>query len=221
MTEDQKMTNCFKRGRIVIITLRKGQQCLIDDEDYVKVKNYKFSYYGGNKRYSQYEVRSCIKLTNGKRKIISLASLIIDIPKGKYVSYLNKNTLDNRKENLGIRSSHQTRGSAKKTQMYGGNLTSSRFKGVIKNKWRNDKFCARIQPRKDEERRFIDLGCYDLEIAAAFAYNKAAKEYFGEYARLNPILKCYCLHYPESHSIDMKTCSMYQCKCDGYKELSA
>lgn len=204
----------------MIITLRKGQKCLIDDEDFPKVKDYKWSYYKGNKRYNQMEVRCCVKTEDGKRKMISLPKLLIDVPDGKLISYKNKNSLDNRKENLDIRESHHTRGSAKKTQIYAGKLTSSRFKGVFQNKWRGNKWCAAIQPRTKQLNKYVNLGCYDLEIAAAFAYNKAAKEYFGEYARLNPILRCSCGHYPESHYEDMKSCQIHNCRCKGYDELA-
>jgi hypothetical protein len=59
---------------------------------------------------------------------------------------------------------------------------SSRYKGVYWNKqichWR-----AKIKVNKKP----IHLGCYDNEEEAALAYNKAALEHFGEYAKINDV----------------------------------
>jgi len=55
----------------------------------------------------------------------------------------------------------------------------SGYKGVTlhrKGKWK-----AKIQFNK----KGIYLGLYDTPEEAAIAYNKAAKEYFGEFAKLN------------------------------------
>lgn len=60
--------------------------------------------------------------------------------------------------------------------------TSSQYKGVY---WRKDikKWRAKININKKR----IDLGCFEDEIEAALAYNKAAVKYFGSFARLNII----------------------------------
>ena len=60
------------------------------------------------------------------------------------------------------------------------NLTSS-FKGVSWRK-REQKWTAQIA---DPKQRTLYWG--DSEVDAAKAYNKAAKDYFGEYARLNEV----------------------------------
>lgn len=57
---------------------------------------------------------------------------------------------------------------------------SSRFKGVFFTK-RDNLFIAYIN--KDHKRHY--LGSYKVEEEAALAYNKAATELFGEFARLN------------------------------------
>lgn len=63
----------------------------------------------------------------------------------------------------------------------GKNNSTSQYKGVVKfskTKWR-----ARIR----HEGKLYCLGLYDKEVEAAKAYNEKAKEYFGEFAYLNPI----------------------------------
>ena len=62
------------------------------------------------------------------------------------------------------------------------NTTSSRFKGVSWSKSCNA-WIARI--RKDNHLTY--LGKFKNEIDAAFAYNKAAIEFFGEFASLNDV----------------------------------
>jgi hypothetical protein len=58
--------------------------------------------------------------------------------------------------------------------------TSSRFKGVSHRKDR-DIWSAGIGISGEHK----SLGCYDDEVEAARAYDRAAVEYFGEFARLN------------------------------------
>lgn len=59
---------------------------------------------------------------------------------------------------------------------------TSKFKGV---RWRKDcqKWAAQINVNKQK----INLGLYQEEIAAAKAYNSAAKEFFGDFAFLNEL----------------------------------
>ena len=60
--------------------------------------------------------------------------------------------------------------------------TSSKYKGVYWNTGCN-KWLAKI----GVNRRRIHLGVFENEKDAAKAYNKAAIEYFGEFAKLNVI----------------------------------
>jgi hypothetical protein len=46
---------------------------------------------------------------------------------------------------------------------------------------RTGRWAAKIQ----QHRKQIWLGCFDNEIDAAKTYDKAAKKYYGEFARLN------------------------------------
>lgn len=95
------------------------------------------------------------------------------------VDHINGNTLDNRKENLRIVTHSQNTKNRTKSK----NKTS-KFKGVNFCK-RSKKWRVRIKV----EYKSINLGYYTNEIEAAIAYNKAAKKYFGKYAKPNVIEK--------------------------------
>jgi len=92
------------------------------------------------------------------------------------LDHKNGNGLDNRRSNLRPASGSQNA----QNQQKWSRPTSSRFKGVHWNK-RDKKWIARI----GVEKRRINLGSFHDEEDAARAYDAAAKQYFGEYARLN------------------------------------
>jgi len=70
----------------------------------------------------------------------------------------------------------------KKKLTFGDKLCSSKFKGVSWYK-KNKKWEAYIKLGCKKVR----LGYFNDEISAAIAYNKAAIEYFGEFARINEV----------------------------------
>lgn len=102
--------------------------------------------------------------------------------KGQYVDHKNRDTLDNRRENLRVCSQSENGGNSKKHWGKGGKKSFSKYKGVryisrqCKNHW-----YAQIQVNKEP----IYLGVYLTEEAAARAYDEAARRYFGGFARLN------------------------------------
>lgn len=93
------------------------------------------------------------------------------------VDHINGDTLDNRKCNLRISDKRKNAQNMKSNK----NSTSS-FKGVS---W--DKFRLKWKATIKHEGNQVFLGRFLDEKEAAIAYNKAASEYFGEYARLNDI----------------------------------
>jgi hypothetical protein len=96
------------------------------------------------------------------------------------ISHRNGAPLDCRRANLVVRDPSEHLGHARKRRSHLGQPCTSRFKGVSwirgKRKW-----LAQIQ-REGNHRR---LGYFDDEIAAAEAYDEAARELFGEHARPN------------------------------------
>jgi hypothetical protein len=103
--------------------------------------------------------------------------LIMACPAGKVVDHINGDKLDNRKTNLRICTLNQN-----SKNRVPNRSSRSKYKGVDydtrTNVWR-----ARIR----HNYKHIFLGYYINEVDAAAAYNTAAKEYHGEYAKLNDL----------------------------------
>lgn len=96
------------------------------------------------------------------------------------VGHRNGDPLDCTRANLFMRSKQeQSRGYGKK-KSYAGRPCSSRFKGVCWEKF-TGMWCVGIAV----DGRNIRLGRFHDEIAAAEKYDEAARELFGEHARLN------------------------------------
>jgi hypothetical protein len=86
--------------------------------------------------------------------------------------------------NLRIATASENGGNRKKTKSFLGQQCSSKFKGVSWHK-RDKKWCSHIHVQQ----KTIYLGYFIDEIEAASAYNKAAIEYFGDFAKLNTFKK--------------------------------
>ena len=96
------------------------------------------------------------------------------------VGHRNGDPLDCRRENLFMRTKQEQGRGNRKMKRYAGKPCSSRFKGVCWEKW-TGKWRAAIVVDGITRR----LGRYGDELAAAEAYDEAARELFGEHARLN------------------------------------
>ncbi|HSI34284.1 MAG: AP2 domain-containing protein [Phycisphaerae bacterium] len=97
-----------------------------------------------------------------------------------HIGNRNDDPLDCRRENLVVRSLTDTRANARKQATFCGRPCTSRFKGVCWDE-RRGRWIARI--KKDRVTR--QIGSFRDEIAAAQAYDEAAREVFGEHARPN------------------------------------
>jgi hypothetical protein len=155
------------------IKLTKGQIAVVDAEDYERLNQWKWT--ALVTPYGYYATRS-IRTETGKTKSIYMHRAVLNATTS-LVDHINGNRLDNRKVNLRL-CNH----SENNMNMSSHADSTSKYKGVYWVK-RDRKWRARIQINK----KLKSLGCFDCEIEAALAYNKAAQQLFGEFARLNQI----------------------------------
>ena len=106
---------------------------------------------------------------------LRLHRLVMDATEDYLVDHINRNPLDNRKENLRVCTQAENSRNVGVSQ---SNTTG--FKGVYFEKL-NNKYRARI--KYDGER--ISLGCFTNAVDAAIAYDKKAIELFGDFAYTN------------------------------------
>jgi hypothetical protein len=97
-----------------------------------------------------------------------------------HIGHRNDDPLDCRRANLVVRTLSETHANQRKQATWCGRPCTSRFKGVCWDR-RRERWYAKI--KKDRVTRH--LGSFRDEVAAAQAYDEAARELFGEHARLN------------------------------------
>ena len=157
------------------VLLTQNKFTIIDDEDYKLISDYKWCV-------SEKRNNTFYAVTNTKdRKRLYLHRLIMEANKGDEIDHINHDTLDNRRSNLRITNPQQQQWNRTK----GHFPCSSEYKGVHWFKWgkRHKRWKAVITVT----RKTIFLGYFLHEIEAAREYDKAAIEYFGEYAYINGV----------------------------------
>lgn len=149
--------------------------CQVDDEDYELLVKWRWhaSCISGH----LYAARNTSRV-NGKHTSIRMHRLIMETPKGMDTDHIDGDKLNNQRHNLRVCThAENTRNVRKRTG------TTSQYKGVY---WSSEKkrFCARVKKLNGKPKL---LGTFRCEKDAALAYNAGAKEYYGEYARLNEV----------------------------------
>ncbi len=161
--------NTFKSyGNVTICTVANGKQFVFDTEDLPLVK-----------RYTWHICSSGYPSTYYKGKTMKLHRLLLKPPKRKYVDHIDRNRLNNCRNNLRLCSTHEN---CFNQGIRSDNTTG--FKGVHYDKNKN-KLVVRIGLNG---RRYT-IGRFPPEQIkeAAKAYNQKAIELFGEYAFLNEV----------------------------------
>lgn len=165
------------------IKLTKGKYALVDDEDYDYLNQWKWMVGGKGSRGKTYYAirweRGWSKYSNKPRKIIQMANVVMNCPKGFVIDHINRDGLDNRKQGLKIVTQKQNNNNRR---VWG----KSKFFGVypeIEKRPNKVYTCWRVQIYSGKNRIFV--GLYKTEIEAARAYDEKARELFGKSARLN------------------------------------
>lgn len=154
------------------IKLTQGQFALVDDEDFEYLNQFDWGAVKGHNTY--YAKKS--GYDKGKKPQIKMHRLILKITDSKtLVDHKDGNGLNNQKNNL--RSSNKSQNGINRGPQKNG---TSQYKGVS---WiaKSNKWMAKITINRKQ----IYIGCFSDIIECAKAYDKKAKELFGEFAYLN------------------------------------
>lgn len=160
------------------IPLTKGQFALVDDEDYQRVIQHKWSAsrsINGNVFYAKTRLKEGRGLQN---RIVAMHRIILGVTDPNiHVDHINGIGTDNRRSNLRLCSRSENGANRSATR-----VSSTGYKGVYcynaKYGW-----VARIV----HEGSSVYIGTFPTPEDAARAYNEAALRYHGEFARLNEI----------------------------------
>jgi len=158
------------------LILKGGLKVLIDNEDAARVLRFKWRLHSNG--YISYNLRS----GTAQQQTIYLHRFVMLAPKGRRIDHKDRNKLNNHKSNLRFCTPVQNQGNQEQHE----NNRTSKFKGVSFHRLAG-KWTAQIHIRLENKYVKKHLGCFIDEIEAAHAYNLAAKDYFGEFALLNPV----------------------------------
>lgn len=159
-----------------VIELTKGQVTIVDDEDFEYLAQWRWQLGGSSgERSDGYAFRMSYDQVSKKRKGTYMHRVILNPGNGVQVDHINGNRLDNRRCNLRIATGSQNRSNIGPTR-----FSKTGVKGV----------CFRVERGSYEAkiglgRKRIHLGTFKTLEEASMAYNKAAMELHGEFARLN------------------------------------
>jgi hypothetical protein len=157
------------------IPLTKGFVALVDDNYFEELSKYKWC--ANIKRAGlTYAVRRSVDRL-GKISTVGMHRQIMDPPFGKQVDHINRNTLDNRRENLRLASQTENTWNMGKQKR---NTTG--FKGV----W-FDKALGKYRAGLSNGNKTIHIGCFESAFDAAKAYDKKALELRGDFACVNGV----------------------------------
>jgi hypothetical protein len=153
------------------IPISRGHTAIVSDEDFDELSKVKWFYH--ETRGKQYAMRH--ETIDGKQRVIYMHRRIMNAPKGVQVDHADNNGPNNQRSNLRLSTHSQNQRNCK----IQSNSTTG-FKGVTRRK-NERRFSAQI---------FINgktmvLGRFDKPEDAAKAYDDAARQHFGEYARTN------------------------------------
>lgn len=145
------------------IKLSGSHVTAVDEKDFTDVSKHHWYYDHGYARAS----------INGKK--VYLHRFITDPPTGMHVDHKNGDKLDNTRSNIRICTENENQRNVPKRSH-----NTSGYKGV---RWSFGKWQAYITVNKKQ----IGLGRFEDILDAARAYDEGARQYHGDFARLNEL----------------------------------
>jgi HNH endonuclease/AP2 domain len=152
----------------VEIPLTRGYVALVDDDDAPAVLA-AGKWYAKTDRRSTY-ARRTTRREDGTRTVLSLHTFLTG---WSYVDHRNGDGLDNRRQNLRPATNEEN---GRNRRLHRNNRSGFRGVAWVRGRW---------QARISHEGRMRYLGRYPDPVSAARAYDEAARELRGEFARLN------------------------------------
>lgn len=154
------------------IPLTQGKVALVDDCDFEYLSQ--FNWFAHKNKFTWYAQRNSPRV-NGKRTVIHMHREILQAPNAFKVDHRDDDGLNNQRGNIRL----CTQGENIRNRRVSVTNTSG-YKGVHW-KTQNKKWAATIHI----DGKSIHLGYFKSASDAALVYDAAAREHYGEFARLN------------------------------------
>lgn len=152
------------------IPLTQGKYAIVDDSDFAELSKFKWYFRNG------YAVRTMQK--GGKKKTVRMHRIIVKTPIGMDTDHINRDKLDNRRNNLRICSRAENVANSFRSD------NTSGFRGI----WFNKRL-KKWQAGLNKSGKHIYVGIFKNINEAVSAYNKVAVKYFGEFIKPNQLVK--------------------------------
>ncbi len=164
--------NSRAKTNMKTIPLSQGKFALVDDADFDFLNQWKWS---ATKNHKAFYAHRNDRLPH-KRVQVKMHRVIMCAPPGQIIDHIDGDGLNNQRSNLRFCTKAENNRNQSPTGL------TSKYRGVFFDK-RDGVFRSSV--RVDGKRKW--LGSFLTDIGAARAYNAAAIQYYGEFARLNEV----------------------------------